>query len=133
MNAFIKRKDLRATHRENSALNSLSFGLTNEDGRTMTISNPGEYEGGQFILRHAGTLGGDIQREVVTVKLRGFKFAVWAQVAKKFKKNDMQLQYAHLEFDCHDMRPAEKGLFVELFGIIPMSKNTARLIRTGHK
>ena len=133
MNARIERKALRASHLEHQAFKSLSFVLTNANGRTMTISNPGEHSGGEFTLRHAGTLGGHIPREVVTVKLRGFEFAVGAQIAKKFKEKELQFNYAHLDFDLHDLRPAEKGLFAELFGIIPMSKNTAHLIRTVHK
>ena len=66
----------------------------------------------------------------MTVEANGIKFSVACQIAVKFKNIHKALQYAHLDIEFHNLKSADKGIFAEMYGLIPMSRETARLIRS---
>ena len=76
-----------------------------------------------------------LARKVVNVKSHGFDFSVGSQKAKKFLPDERKaLKYSHLDIDLQRMDSAivEKGIFAELWGLVPMNAKTANMIRKVH-
>lgn len=134
--AHIQRKASdKATTERPGMLNTLVLTITDEAGRQNTITDPGSYQicngTTKIVVKRDGTTVGPLHREVVTVTSKASSFTVSPERAKKFSKMKQALKFSHLNINFQQVsKHVKRGLFAEMWGFVPMSKKTARLIRS---
>jgi len=134
--AHIQRNKIKVTSKEMSGmLNTLSLTTLDEAGYSHAVSSPGSYPVGNgtvnIVVQRDGARVGPLPREVVSVTSNSISCSISAERAKKFGSNEEKaLQYSHLDIMLHKMsQNVKSGIFAELWGFIPMSSKTARMIR----
>merc|ERR1712039_904186 len=134
--AKIQRRELKLTTKEAfGEVNTVSITTFDAAGNPTLITTAGSYSLGEGVVSlrvtNDGKTVGHLKREVVSVKSELFHFSVSPQIATKFAADaGKALKYAHLDLTMQKMSSAEGGLLAEFFGLVPMSSETARLIRS---
>lgn len=106
-----------------------------KDDVGLTIEAPGKFDIGDGIASVFVSFqqqDGHVARKVVTVKSEGIHFSVVSQNATKFMPDVKKaMKYSHLDISLQRMDAGivQKGAFAELWGLIPMSATTARMIK----
>ena len=73
---------------------------------------------------------GHVKRDVVKVTASSISFSLLPERAKKFSDEKLALKYAHLDLHIHNMQSyAKAGIIAELYGFVPLSAETAKLIK----
>jgi len=134
--AHIQRNVIKVTSKEmHGTLNTLSLTTVDEAGCSHAVLSPGSYPVGNgtvnIMVKRDGARVGPLPREVVTVKSNSISFSISAERAKKFAPNEEKaLKYSHLDIILHKMsRNVKKGIFAEIWGFVPMSSKTARMMK----
>jgi len=122
-------------------LNTLSITIFDDfenANREVAVTAPGSYQIGsgnatmRIVVNRDGKMVGPLPREVVAVKSKAISFCVSSEKAKKFTANEKKaLQYVHLDISVQrmDKEYVKKGIFAELWGLIPMSRQTVMLVK----
>lgn len=136
----IKRREITPTSTTDAnALNTLSVTTSNDAQAERKITSPGVYTAGQhktddlrITVALAGEKIGPFAKEVVSVKTASLQFSVNAEIAKKFRRQEKKaFKYSHLDIQFQSMGGnVQSGIFAELYGLVPMTAKTAKLIRS---
>lgn len=138
----------KAVHIQQKALHEATKGAANElntlslllygygkERHDIAVGGPGSYEIGngsvKVSLQRDGRKVGPFAREVVSLRSKSIDFSVASQSAVKFKGDaGKALKYAHLDINVQrmDSVSVRNGIFAEMWGLIPMSAKTARMI-----
>jgi hypothetical protein len=136
----INRREITPTSiADANALNTLSVTTSNDTEDERKITGPGVYAAGQhktddlrITVALTGEKIGPLAKEVVSVKTTNLQFSVNAEIAKKFRhQKEKAFKYSHLDIQFQSMGgDVESGIFAELYGLVPMTAKTAKLIRS---
>ena len=136
----INRREITPTSiADANALNTLSVTTSNDTEDERKITGPGVYAAGQhktddlrITVALTGGKIGPLAKEVVSVKTTNLQFSVNAEIAKKFRhQKEKAFKYSHLDIQFQSMGgDVESGIFAELYGLVPMTAKTAKLIRS---
>lgn len=135
--AVIQRRKMHpGLKAELDMLNTLSLTIFDSAGFATKVEKVGTHsrlgdERVQIAVQPLNRTVGGLRSEAVNVKSECLDFSVVAEVAKKFGVRSEALKYEHLDITMQGMRAGAKaGLFAEIYGFVPMSADTASMMRS---
>jgi hypothetical protein len=135
--AVIQRREmLPGLKAELDMLNTLSLTIFDSAGSATKVEKVGSHsrlgDGRVHIaVRPLNRTVGGLRSEAVVVKSECLDFSIVGEVAKKFGVRSEALKYEHLDITMQGMRAgATAGLFAEIYGFLPMSADTASMMRS---
>jgi len=134
--AVIERREVHpGLKSEPDMVNTLSLTISDSAGLATRVEKVGyhsSFNEGQvdIAVQPLNRTVGGLRSEAVQVKSDLFDFRVVAEVAKKFGSRSEAMKYVHLDITMRRMRSGAKaGLFAEIYGFLPMSADTATMIK----
>jgi len=135
--AVIQRREMHPRLKaEPDMLNTLSLTIFDSAGFATKVGKVGSHsrlgDGRvQIAVQPLNRTVGGLRSEAVNVKSECLDFSIVAEVAKKFGVRSEALKYVHLDITMQGMRAGAKaGLFAEIYGFLPMSADTANMMRS---
>ena len=115
-------------------LKTLSIIISENGGEATIVNHPGLFSvvNGQVNLtvKSDNRTIGHLQRDIVSLKSNTLDCTMAPEVANKYSNAEMAQKYVHLDLSVQQMREGVKaGILAELYGLIPMTAETARHIR----